>query len=83
MTLLLIIPAWILILSLIAGLCAAARLGDLGAPEYASASDTWMRGEPLEWEAAEHLTISAHASPRPARPAESGAPLVQAGRAAA
>jgi hypothetical protein len=30
MTLLLIVPAWILLLSVIAGLCCAARLGDAG-----------------------------------------------------
>jgi hypothetical protein len=30
MTLLLIIPAWLILLSLIAGLCFAARLGDSG-----------------------------------------------------
>jgi hypothetical protein len=38
MILVLIIAAWTLVLSLVAGLCAAARVGDLAQPRQASAS---------------------------------------------
>ena len=47
MTLLLVVSAWMLVLWLATGLCAAARLGDLAQPEDKA------------WEQAAPLTISA------------------------
>jgi hypothetical protein len=76
MILLFVIAAWILVLSVVAGLCAAARAGDLTQLAQASTPAGWggygatARG-PLE-----HLEISARANLRPVRTAESGASLL-------
>ncbi len=51
MTLLLVVSAWMLVLWLATGLCAAARLGDLAQPEDVSAA----------WEQAGPVAISARA----------------------
>jgi hypothetical protein len=73
MILVLAVTAWIVIVSLATGLCAAARAGDLAQPPAAPAG----RGhrEPTAWEPSEHVEISAHANVRPAHSAESGASL--------
>jgi hypothetical protein len=83
MILLLVIAAWILALSLVTGLCAAARRGDLAQLTRAPTSTRWGRVRPLAWEQAEHREILAHADVRPARPAESGVPLARSGGVAA
>jgi hypothetical protein len=84
MILLLVIAAWILVLSLVTGLCAVARAGDSAQPTHAPASAGWGRVQSLAWEPAEHLEIAApRADVRPARPAESGASLLRSGGVAA
>jgi hypothetical protein len=83
MILLLVIAAWILALSLVVGLCAAARAGDLAQLTPASVSSGWARVRSLAWEPAEHREILAHADGRPARPPESGVPYVRSGGVAA
>jgi hypothetical protein len=65
------VTAWILVVSLVAGLCAASRAGDLAQLGSVRAP----RGEGSVWEPFEHLEISAHATGRQARSAESGATL--------
>ncbi len=75
MTLLLIIPAWTILLSLVAGLCMAARIGDRDQRTAQTAE--------AGWESAEHVTITARTTHRPTAPAESGQPLVSAGSIAA
>lgn len=72
MILLLIVAAWIVMLALVAGLCAAARLGDLDSLTDASVADGWTGPGPLAWEPAEHLEISARANARSAYPAQPG-----------
>jgi hypothetical protein len=83
MILLLVIAAWILALSLVAGLCAAARTGDLAQLTHAPASSGWGRVRPLAWEPAEHQEILVHAEVRTGRPAESGMPFARSGGVAA
>ena len=73
MILLLVIAAWLLVLSVLAGLCAAARAGDLA--QLAPASAGWGRSGATAREPREHPEISARANLRPARTAESGASL--------
>jgi hypothetical protein len=76
MILLLVIAAWILVLSVVAGLCAAARAGDLTQLAQASTSAGWARyGSPARGPL-EYLEISARANHRPVRTAESGASLL-------
>jgi hypothetical protein len=75
MTLLLIIASWTLILLLITGLCAAARVGDRAQRLRASA--------PAGWETADHVSITAHANARGARAGESSSSLARAGSLAA
>jgi hypothetical protein len=65
------VATWILVVSLVAGLCAASRAGDLAQLGSARAP----RGEGSVWESFEHLEISAHATGRQGRSAESGASL--------
>jgi hypothetical protein len=74
MILLLVIAAWILVLSLVTGLCAAARAGDLA--QLATAPAGRGRREVALWEPLEHLEISARANARPVRSAESGPSLL-------
>jgi hypothetical protein len=83
MILLLVIAAWILVLSLVAGLCGAARVGDLAQVAHSPAASGWARTEPPKWEPLEHREISAHANLRPARPAEQGASLLHSDGVAA
>ncbi|MGD0452030.1 MAG: hypothetical protein ABSB69_00395 [Solirubrobacteraceae bacterium] len=70
---LLVIAVWILVLSLVTGLCAAARAGDLA--QLVTAPAGRGRGETTTtlWEQFEHAEISARASARPTRSPESGA----------
>jgi hypothetical protein len=74
MTLLLIIASWTLILLVITGLCAAARLGDRAQRIQAAA--------PIGWESGEQVSITAHANTRAARSAEASS-LASAGSLAA
>jgi hypothetical protein len=68
MTILLVAIAWTLILSLIVGLCWAARLGDVAQPEAACTDAPQWEPQPLEMLAATDA--------RAARSAEStGAPV--------
>jgi hypothetical protein len=87
MIFLLIIAAWIVVLSLIAGLCAAARVGDREplARVYAPAGSGQGSGqaEPLVWELAEHGEIAAHANARAEHSAQADASLLRSGDMAA
>jgi|GEM_PF-2371143 hypothetical protein len=83
MILLLVIAAWILVLSLVAGLCGAARMGDLAQLAHPSAAGGWASAEPATWEPLVHLEISARASVRPVRTSEQGAPLLHSDGVAA
>ncbi len=74
MILLLVIAAWILVLSVVAGLCAAARAGDL---TQASTPAGWGRRGSTGREALEPLEISASTNLRPVRTAESSASLLR------
>jgi hypothetical protein len=76
MTILLIIAAWTLILSLVTGLCTAARLGDRKCREQNAVLS--VRFEPTE----EQYT-AAYTNARPSRAAESEAPLSASGSLAA
>ncbi len=75
MILLLVIAAWILAVPLVAGLCAAARAGDLVQLEHASAPTGWGRVPLPAWEPVEHFEMAAHARLCPMRPPEPGASL--------
>jgi hypothetical protein len=66
MILLLVVAAWILVLSLVAGLCVAARAGDLAQLAHAPGPAGRERTESA-WEPAEHLEIAARANSRAAR----------------
>ncbi len=83
MILLFVIAAWILATSLVAGLCAAARAGDLVQLEHASAPAGWGRVPLPAWESIEHLEIAASAGLRPIRPPESGVPQLHSDGVAA
>ena len=83
MILLLVIASWILVLSLVAGLCGAARVGDLAQLAHTSAAGGWARTEPPTWEPLEHLEISTHANLRPVRTAEQSASLLHSDGVAA
>jgi hypothetical protein len=69
--------AWILVLLLVAGLCAAARVGDARRLAYDPAAAGWTRSESHARGPLEHLEIAARAGLRPSRSAESGASLTQ------
>jgi hypothetical protein len=83
MILLLVIAAWILVLSLVVGLCRTARLGDLAQLAHGAAAGGWARTEAPKWEPLEHREIAAHANLRPVRPAEQGASLLRSDGVAA
>ena len=68
MILLLIIAVWTVVLSLVAGLCVAARVGDLERPTRGYARTPTEQAEPLAWEQAEHAEIWAHANAQPVEP---------------
>lgn len=68
------VAAWILVISLVAGLCAAAHAGDLAqlAPAPAGRGAT----QPTEWQQFERVEITAHANARPLPSAEPVEPLL-------
>jgi hypothetical protein len=65
---LLVIVAWMLTTSLVAGLCVVARAGDTQQLVHASAPAGQGRVTPAPWESATGLKIAARANPRSARP---------------
>jgi hypothetical protein len=67
--------AWIVLLSLIAGLCTAAREGDSAWPTQDAVGAA--RSESYAGELREHLEIAARAGFRPGRTAESDASLTR------
>ena len=73
MILSLAVIAWIVLLSLVAGLCAAARAGDLAQP----ASARRARRKPTGWESFERAEIVAHANPRAGAAAGPGSSLLR------
>jgi cytochrome c556 len=87
MILLLVIATWIVVLFLIAALCAAARVGDREPLTRASAPAGSGQGsgqaEPLVWEPAEHGEIAAHANARAVHSAQADASLLRSGDMAA
>jgi hypothetical protein len=83
MIILLIIAAWTVVLSLVAGLCAAARLGDVGLLTRARAPVRPGQTEPLAWERAEHFEITARANVAPQPEAASDGSLLRTGDLAA
>jgi hypothetical protein len=74
MIFLIAVAAWIFALSLVAGLCAAARKGDSTrlAPEVAPIA----RGRSM-WEPGERAEIGVRPGVRAGRPAEAGVPAAQ------
>jgi hypothetical protein len=77
MTILLIVVAWTFVIFLVAGLCVAARVGDVESLPRASANV----GEPgmptLQWAQADDLEIAAQATLGRARPVEAGVSALQ------
>jgi hypothetical protein len=70
MTLLLVLSAWMLVLWLATGLCAAARLGDLAQPEDVSAAfgqghthEAWEQGAPVTIAARAEIGIGRDGAP--------------------
>jgi hypothetical protein len=72
MTVLLAVGAWMVVVVLVAGLCAAAQRGDH--VQYASAES--LRTEPTVWESFEHAEIIARANARTGDAVESGSSLL-------
>jgi hypothetical protein len=81
MIFLLIIVAWIVVMSLVTGLCVAARVGDVELLTRARASQPGQ-AQSLAWEPAQHVEVSARAGARSAR-AEADSSLFQSGGVAA
>jgi hypothetical protein len=81
--LLLIIAAWIVVLSVIAGLCMAARVGDVELLTRAGVPAGAGRGQSLSWEPVQHVEISLRAGTRTTRSAEADASLLQSDGVAA
>jgi hypothetical protein len=77
MILLLIIAIWIVVMSLVAGLCAAARVGDVERLTRAYASARTAQAQPLAWESVQDVELSARANTRAARTVEAEASLLQ------
>lgn len=73
MIIVLVIAVWIALLSLVAGLCAAARVGDRS--EYARAR--WERARPQPSRAANAVELYARADVLTGRAAKHGAPALQ------
>jgi hypothetical protein len=76
----LVIAVWIVVLLLVAGLCGAARKGDLAQSARATDTSAWERGESRLWEPSEPFEISARAT---ARPSDSESPALHRGGVAA
>jgi hypothetical protein len=72
MTILLILVAWTFIISLVAGLCMAARVGDVESLPWASAEASEQGMQPLVWKQADDLEISARVNAARVRPDEVG-----------
>jgi hypothetical protein len=81
--LLLIIATWIVVFSLVAGLCAAARVGDVELLTRACAPTAAGQAQPLAWEPSQHVEISVRANARAERSPEADTPLLQSGGLAA
>ena len=81
MIILLIIAVWIAYLSLVVGLCAAARVGDGDGGRSANAR--WALTQPPLWDAAGSLEVSARAGLPPSRTGDSPAPALRSGGVAA
>jgi hypothetical protein len=78
----LLAAAWIVVLSLVAGLCAAARAGDLQGG-HVSPSAGCGRETPDVAGSTQRLEVYTRANAKPACTAESGAPLLRSGGVAA
>jgi hypothetical protein len=83
MTLLLIVAAWMFVVSLVAGICMAARAGDLGSLAQRSADAGDQDLPTLVWDQADGLEISARSNIGRARPAEPGVAALPRGGIAA
>jgi hypothetical protein len=84
MILLLVIATWIIVLSLVGGLCAAARVGDVGLLTRASDPAGSRQAEPRAWVPAGRGEISARANARTVGlTAEADASLLRSGGVAA
>jgi hypothetical protein len=75
MILLLIVLAWIVVLSLIVGLCAASRAGDLQAQSPAPAERAWV--QPTLWLPGADREIVAYTAGFSERPTEPVAALMR------
>ncbi len=62
MILLPVVAAWVLVLSLVAGLCVAARAGDLAQLAYTPAPAVRGRLDSPVWEPAEQAEVAVHAN---------------------
>jgi hypothetical protein len=78
----LIIAAWIVVMSLVAGLCAAAHVGDVELLTRAGAAARTDKAQSPAWEPA-HLEISARANAHAGRATQADASLLQSGGVAA
>jgi hypothetical protein len=72
MTILLILVAWTFIIALVAGLCVAARVGDVESLPWVYGEGSEQATQPLVWKQADDLEISARASVGRVRPDEVG-----------
>lgn len=68
---LLLIPAWILVLLLVAGVCAVARAGDDQSVSLAFTPEDAPRRESRAWGPAIRREVSTYAEVGPAQPVES------------
>jgi len=83
MTLLLSVVTWLLVLSLVAGLCVAARTGDIAQLGHEPGPVGQGRTASPLWVPVEQAEIAAHTNLRPVGAAQSGAPLLQSDGVAA
>jgi hypothetical protein len=72
---LVVLSAWIVLVALVMGLCATARVGDV---QLVPARTSAVREEVdlLSWAAGEQVTVAARVGPRPVRSVDGGATLV-------
>jgi hypothetical protein len=73
MTVLLAVGVWMMVVALVAGLCAAARRGDLAQAESTESPHTG----PTVWESFERAEIHARANTRTGSTVESGSSLLR------
>jgi hypothetical protein len=77
---LLVLAIWILVLALVAGLCVAARGGDVAQLADTPAAAGWASSQSSDWGQTEQLVISARSHAGDSRAAvESDAPLLHSG----